>query len=60
MTLTATGTAPRYQNRDMSQVWSVPPALHKSNLSSELAGEVIALSGVHAKGRRDGYRIGGR
>ena len=40
--------------------WSAHPALHKANLSSELAGEVIALSGVHAKGRRDGYRNGGR
>ena len=33
-----------------------PPALHKSNLSPELPGDVIALPGAHAKIRRDGYR----
>jgi hypothetical protein len=32
------------------------PALHKSNLSPELPGDVIALPGAHAKIRRDGYR----
>ncbi len=32
------------------------PALHKSNLSSELAGDAIGLPGIHAKMRRDGYR----
>jgi len=32
-----------------------PPALHKSNLSPELPGDVIALPGAHAKIRRDGY-----
>jgi len=32
------------------------PALHKSNLSPELPGDVIALAGTHAKVRRNGYR----
>jgi hypothetical protein len=32
--------------------------LHKSNLSPELPGDVIALPGAHAKIRRDGYRTG--
>ena len=32
------------------------PALHKSKLSPELPGDVIALAGAHAKVGRDGYR----
>lgn len=43
------------QNSETSQVWSVHPALHNTNLLPLVDGPTLSLPVAHAKVRRDGY-----